>query len=221
MTAEEIVDLYVKMNVDSSLTNYELIPDVLRIAREEHKNTFDRGNFEQSWRSVKGKGLEKVVEYILTQELRRIGLELVQASDKRVNDFLKIDFGDYGSYLPDVDLAVYQPSRSRVLAILSIKTSLRERITQTAYWRNKLRSNEGTRDIKMFFITPDGDDILRSNRKPKKQRAVIEADIDRTYLIKMSEYKLDDYYYSNKSSNIRLINDLAEDLRQLSIEGVL
>lgn len=214
LKAKDFVDLYIELGA----AHYELIPKLLEIARERHREDFDpEKNFEQSWRSVKGHGLERVIEYILKQQLEAVGLELVHLDE--VGDLLKLDFGEYGQHYPDVDLAVYQRSGHKILAILSIKTSLRERATQTAYWRNKIRDFYKTQNVKVFLLTPNSDDILRSNHAPNKQRAILETDIDATYIVNTFNVSLDDYLYKGKDSRIRLINELANDLKELSREG--
>ena len=213
LKAKDFVDLYIELGG----VHYELIPRLLETAREKHRDGFDpEKDFEQSWRSVKGRGLEKVIAYILEHQLEAMGLELANLSE--VGDLLKLDFGEYGQHYPDADLAVYQRSRRRVLAILSIKTSLRERATQTAYWRNKMRDFYKTRNVKVFLLTPNSDDILRSNRAPNKQRAILETDIDATYIVNTARVSLDNYRYEDKESRLRLINELANDLRELSLD---
>lgn len=213
LKANDFIDLY----IDLGAAHYELIPKLLETAREKHRHGFDPAkDFEQSWRSVKGRGLEKVIAYILKQQLEAMGLELVSLAE--IGDLLKLDFGAYGQHYPDVDLAVYQRSRRRVLAILSIKTSLRERATQTAYWRNKVRGFHKTQNVKVFLLTPNSDDILRSNRAPNKQRAILETDIDATYIVSTSDASIDDYLYEGKVSRIRLINELANDLKVMSLD---
>jgi len=219
LKAKDFVDLYIELGA----AHYELIPKLLEIARERHREDFDpEKNFEQSWRSVKGRGLERVIEHILKQQLEAVGLELIRL-DKgglgKVGDLLKLDFGEYGQHYPDVDLAVYQRSEHKILAILSIKTSLRERATQTAYWRNKIRNFCKTQNVKVFLLTPNSDDILRSNHAPNKQRAILETDIDATYIVNTFNVSIDDYLYQGKESRIRLISELANDLKELSREG--
>jgi type II restriction enzyme len=46
---------------------------------------------------------------------------------------LTVDYGEFGSHLPDVDLVIYNPKTSKVIAVLSSKVTLRERIAQTGY----------------------------------------------------------------------------------------
>ena len=145
LRATDFIQLYVKLGEK----DFDSIPKLLEVAREKHEEDFP-GNkdFEQSWRSVKGRGLEKLLEFMLRRQLQDLDLELLHAQE--VGKSLKIDYGEYGEHYPDVDLVVFQRSRNRILAILSIKASLRERATQTAYWRLKLRDYSLTRNVKVF-----------------------------------------------------------------------
>ena len=213
LKAKDFVDLYIELGG----VHYEKIPKLLEIARGKHQEGFNPArDFEQSWRAVKGRGLEKIIAHILKRQLAEIDLELLPL--REAGNLLELDFGEYGRHYPDVDLAVYHPGRDKILAVLSIKTSLRERATQTAYWRNKIRDFPKTRNVKVFLLTPNSDDILRSNRAPNKQRAILETDIDAIYILNTPDISLDDYLYEDKESRIRLIDELANDLKKLSLE---
>ncbi|MDE2750312.1 MAG: BsaWI family type II restriction enzyme [Chloroflexota bacterium] len=217
LRAKDFIPLYTRLGEKG----FDFIPELLKIAREEHKIDFpfDSKNFEQSWRVVKGKGLEKILELMLKRQICATDLEILRLSD--IGEKLKIDFGEYGNHYPDVDLVVYQPRRNRILAILSIKASLRERATQTAYWRLKLRDYSHTRNVKVYLLTPNSDDILRNNHDPIKQRAVLETDIDGIYIVNTPERSIDDYLYPGLESRIRLIDDLIDDLADLAARKYL
>ncbi len=194
---------------------YKNIPAFMLDAEKEHGRRLPPGkNVSQSWRNVKGLGLERVIEHILARQLEPLNLDLISVDEAR--ERVEIDFGEYGSHLPDVDLVVYQPSRNRILAILSIKSSLRERATQTAYWRLKLHAQSNTKNIRVFLLTPNSDDDLRSRRKPKKNRAVLETDIDAIYVVNRPEFELANYLYPGVESRIRMIDELADDLAELA-----
>ena len=100
--------------------------------------------------------MEKLIEYIITDEVNALGLQVVNGNSlERTNgsnlskriEFSKknliVDYGEFGSHLPDVDLIIYHPKTSKVVAVLSSKVTLRERIAQTGYWKIKLASDEG------------------------------------------------------------------------------
>jgi type II restriction enzyme len=38
---------------------------------------------------------------------------------------LLIDYGEFGSHLPDVDIIIYNPKTSKIIAVLSSKVTLR------------------------------------------------------------------------------------------------
>lgn len=177
---------------------------------------------EQSWRAFKGKNLEKLLLYILSKEVRALGLDLIQGnalerSSKslgvvldRVKRNLLIDYGEFGMHLPDVDIIVYNPKDSCVLAVVSVKVTLRERIAQTGYWKLKLLSSAITKDVKVYFITPDEDETLVSKNPAKKGRAIVEIDTDGSYV--MSESKLE------QSSKVKTFDNFISDLKIIAKE---
>jgi len=86
-------------------------------------------------------------------------------------------------HLPDVDLIIFDPSDGYVFALVSIKLTLRERIAQTGYWKLKLSAAPVTRDIKVYFITPDEDGTMTVKKPAKKGRAIVEMDTDGGYVM--------------------------------------
>jgi type II restriction enzyme len=85
--------------------------------------------------------------------------------------------------LPDVDLVIYEPMTCKVVAVLSSKVTLRERVTQTGYWNYKLSSSNFTKHIKVFFIMLDEDRTLTIKKSVKKTRVTIETDADGSYVL--------------------------------------
>lgn len=86
----------------------------------------------------------------------------------RVKRNLLIDYGEFGMHLPDVDIIIFGPSDSYILAVVSVKVTLRERIAQTGYWKVKLSNAPVTKDIKVYFITPDEDGTLSIKNQLKR-----------------------------------------------------
>ncbi|GAA7236179.1 BsaWI family type II restriction enzyme [Helicobacter pylori] len=129
----------------------------------------------QGFVSTIGRVLEKIIELLLkdfciknnvkmtndkTLRAKRINGEL-----DKVKRALLVHFGEY-SVLPDIIL--YQTDSIKILAILSVKNSFRERFTETPYWKLKLLQSPITSHIKVFMITPDNDDEISFKNKPKK-----------------------------------------------------
>ncbi len=150
---------------------------------------------EQSWKPFNGKILEDVILKSISASFKNIGLKIISGNklnSSKLNEELSIvkrnvvvNFGKYGMHLPDVDLVAYRPNKSnKVEFIISSKTSIRERIAQTGYWKLKLLQDPHTKHIKVFFITLDkkGELITKGN-VIKKGRAIAETDTDGTYVI--------------------------------------
>ena len=106
----------------------------------------------------------------------------------KVKRNILVDYGEFGCHLPDADIVIYQPDTCKVLAIISSKTTLRERIAQPGYWKLKLAADEATKHIKVYLVTPDEDGALKkSDAPPKKARAIVEVDLDGAYVLTETE----------------------------------
>ena len=175
---------------------------------------------EQSWRAWKGKNLEKIIFHMLKTEISSLGLRIVEGNKlertsgqnlpkdlSQVKRNLLVDFGEFGSYLPDVDLVVYEPKTLRVLAVISSKVTLRERIAQTGYWKIKLSKDKVTEHIKVFFVTPDEDCTLAVRKPAKKGRAIVEVDTDGSYVMSQTQVE--------ESNKVKMFDKFIEDLKKL------
>jgi type II restriction enzyme len=119
-----------------------------------------------------------------------------------------VDYGEFGMHLPDVDLVIFDPSDGYVLAVISIKMTLRERVSQTGYWKLKLLSAPVTRDIKVYFITLDEDGTLTFKKPAKKGRAIVETDTDGGYV--MTEANIEE------SGRVKKFDQFISDIKILS-----
>ncbi|GAA7060317.1 BsaWI family type II restriction enzyme [Helicobacter pylori] len=170
---------------------------------------------KQGFVSAIGRVLEKIIELLLKDFCIKNNVKMM--NDKvlrakhlngeldRVKRALLVHFGGY-SVLPDIVL--YQASKDnvKILAILSVKNSFRERFTETPYWKLKLLQSPITSHIKVFMITPDNDDEISFKDRPKKARIVMEHELDGLYLAKS---------HFDQSSKIKSIENLLEDLKRL------
>lgn len=223
MNFEDLKNLYLKKKEQLSTETYKHISKLLKEAKEIHKQDWSKhptpnGDHEQSWRSFKGKNLEKLVQYIITDEVEELGLKVVNGNKlerttnlsrelSQVKRNLAIDYGEFGLHLPDVDIIIYNPQNYKVLAVLSSKVTLRERIAQTGYWKLKLVQDEATKHIRVYFITPDEDGTLTYKKPAKKGRAIVEVDLDGSYVL--TEEKIEE------SNKVRLFEHFIEDLKGL------
>lgn len=223
MQFEDLKVLYQEKKKQFAMDTYKHISEILREAKEIHrrdwlKNPTPGGDHEQSWRAFKGKNFEKLIQYIITDEVEALGLKIVNGNLlenstnlsrelSQVKRNLVVDYREYGLHLPDVDIIIYNPQDCKVLATISSKVTLRERIAQTGYWKIKLCSDEATRHIKVYFMTLDEDGTLKYRKPAKKGRAIVEADLDGSYVL--TEEKIEE------SNKVKLFEHFIEDLRQL------
>ncbi|WRA16281.1 endonuclease [Helicobacter pylori] len=167
----------------------------------------------QGFVSTIGRVLEKIIELLLKDFCIKNNVKMTNDKilrAKRINGELDkvkrallVHFGEY-SVLPDIIL--YQTDSIKILAVLSVKNSFRERFTETPYWKLKLLQSPITSHIKVFMITPDNDDEISFKDKPKKARIVMEHELDGLYLAKS---------HFDQSSKIKGIENLLEDLKRL------
>lgn len=229
MDFNDLITIYDKWKEKYGDNVYEHVSGILKEAKDKHKqdwllNETPKGDHEQSWRAFKGKNFEKLVLYIIKEEVEHLGLKVVNGNYlerssgsnlsleyNKVKRNLLVDFGEFGSFLPDVDLVIYNPNGYSIIAIISNKITLRERITQTGYWKIKLSQDETTKSIKVFFITPDEDGTLTNRFPYKKGRAIVEVDTDGSYV--MTEENIEE------SNKVKKFDKFIPDLRRLLNEN--
>lgn len=220
MTINDLIQLYEQKKEKFGKDAYRYISNLLQEAKIQHQKDFKGNDHEQSWRAFKGKNLEKLIEYIIRDEVRSLGLEVVNGNSLekskgenlsevlgKVKRNLLIDYGEFGSHLPDVDIIIYNPKNSKIIALLSSKVTLRERIAQTSYWKIKLASDKITQHIKVYFITPDEDRTLTTKHPAKKGRAIVETDLDGSYVL--SETNIEE------SNKVKMFDKFIDDLKEL------
>lgn len=225
MTFKDLVTLYERKKEKFGNQAYKYISEILKEAKEIHrkdwlKNPTQNKDHEQSWRAFKGKNLEKLVIYIIKDEVEKLGLKVIEGNVlerkkginlsselNKVKRNLLVDFGEFGAHLPDVDIIIYNPNNFEIIAVISSKVTLRERIAQTGYWKIKLSQDIITKHIKVFFITPDEDKTLSIKKPAKKGRAIVETDTDGSYI--MTEQEIEE------SNKVKKFSHFFTDLKNL------
>ena len=101
---------------------------------------------------------------------------------------IAVNYGEY-LFLPDADIVVYKVKDNdvKIIAIISVKNSFRERGFETTYWKLKLKESPVTSHIRVFLATPDKDNEISykaPNGKPKKMRIILEYELDGLYFLK-------------------------------------
>jgi type II restriction enzyme len=223
MDFEDLKKLYLNKREQYGADAYKHVSELLKEAKEIHKQDWlkhptPNRDHEQSWRAFKGKNLEKLIQYIITEGVEELGLKVVNGNKlertrnlsrelSHVKRNLAIDYGEFGLHLPDVDIIIYHPQTYEVLVVISSKVTLRERIAQTGYWKLKLLQDEATKHIRVYFVTPDEDRTLNSKNPAKKGRAIVEVDLDGSYVL--TEEKIEE------SEKVKLFEHFIDDLKVL------
>jgi len=233
MKIDDLTKMYEDYRKKYGANAFKKVSNLLKEAKEIHRQDFLKSStaqrarangrqpdHEQSWRAFKGKNLEKLLVHIIKDEVNNLGLKIIEGSKlertqgsnlsielNKVKRNLLIDYGEFGSHLPDVDIVIYDPKTYKVIAVLSSKVTLRERIAQTGYWKLKLASDKVTKHIKVYFVTPDEDGTLTHKEPIKKGRAIVEVDLDGSYVLTE-----DDVEESNK---VKTFDKFVDDLKRL------
>jgi type II restriction enzyme len=225
MKIKDLIELYEEKRKTYGNEVYKHISELFEQAKDLHhedwlKNPTAMKDHEQSWRAWKGKNLEKLVLHMLRKEIELLGLKIVEGNKlertsgqnlpyelNSVKRNLLVDFGEFGSHLPDVDIIIYDPKTCKVLAVISSKVTLRERIAQTGYWKIKLSKDQVTKHIKVFFVTPDEDSTLSVKKPAKKGRAIVEVDTDGSYVMSQNQVQ--------ESDKVKMFDRFIDDLKKL------
>ncbi|OIO49789.1 DNA modification methylase [bacterium (Candidatus Gribaldobacteria) CG_4_10_14_0_2_um_filter_41_16] len=233
MTIKDLIKIYETKKKKCGNDAYKYLSKIFIEAKPIHKEYFlmskkaqekiKKGgvpDHEQSWRAFKGKNLEKIIIYILKDVINNLGLEVVDGNKLEktnsanlskelslVKRNLLVDYGEFGLHMPDVDIIIFDLKTSKVIAVLSSKVTLRERIAQTGYWKIKLASDEATKHIKVYFVTPDEDGTLTIKKPTKKGRAIVEVDTDGSYVL--SETNIEE------SNKVKMFDKFIDDLKKL------
>ncbi len=97
----------------------------------------------------------------------------------------------------DADICVIRKKDNKLVCVISVKKSFRERGAQTAYWALKIKENK--KDFKYVLATPDVDRELFNPENPQKKRKwriilPYECDAVFVYSYKGKVYKEDNFY---------------------------
>lgn len=144
---------------------------------------------DQAWKTCKG----SLYEYAVFRYIQN-----VIESNKELRDRMEVAMGDeimmsykdqlvirnWNEIFPDADVLLIRKETNSVVAILSCKTSLRERLTETAFWKRELEKAKDSREIKLVFVTTDKDNELRVD----VNRYILLHVIDYTFITDPNKY---------------------------------
>jgi len=142
-----------------------------------------------AWRPCKG----ELYEYVILNFIKNI-IEKDKELKKRLEAVPgeqilsyknQIAIKNWSEVYPDVDILLVDKSKGLVKSIISCKTSLRERLTETAFWKRELEKEGKSQDIKFVFITTNKDKELQLDTN----RYIIQHIIDYTFVTDSVKYE--------------------------------
>lgn len=223
MLFEDLKEMYNQYRKKYGKKAYNYLSQLLEEAKEMHKkdrkkHATKKKNHEQNWQAFKEKNMRKLVHHIIASEVKELGLEAVNEQKiertrklpyelGRVKRNLLVDYKEFGMFLPDIDIIIYEPKSLNVICVISSKVTVRERITQTSYWKFKLKEEPATEHIRVYFVTLDENGSLTQKEPAKKERAIAEKDLDGSYVLTEEEIE--------ESKKVKLFERFIEDLRNL------
>lgn len=152
---DEIVNEEYQGNYLDAIQDFDSIAEVkLRIILQDF---YDKPRSQdQAWKTCKGSLYEyavfKVIQQIIINDEELNRKFTVMTGDEALIHYKdQVAIRNWSEILPDVDILVIEKETNLVTAIISCKTSLRERLTETAFWKRELERFENTRNI-IFYV---------------------------------------------------------------------
>jgi len=97
------------------------------------------------------------------------------------------------SFLVDADICIIDKNTLKLLAVISVKKSFRERGAQAAYWALKIKQEN--KKFKYVLATPDVDKEIFDPSKPEhknKWRIILSCEFDKVFI-----YSYPDKFYED------------------------
>jgi len=222
---DKIVNREYKGNYLDAIQVFDpLVETNLRIVLQ---NFYDNSRSrDQAWKTCKGSLYEyavfKSIQQIIISDDKLNSKFTITMSDKTLIHYKnQVAIRNWSEIFPDVDILIIEKKTNLVKIIISCKTSLRERLTETAFWKRELERSGNTKDIRFIFITTDKDNELKIDTN----RYILLHIIDCTFVTDPQKYKnlVESYRkkygkrkdFSNLTSKIKYITEIKDFLHTL------
>lgn len=161
------------------------------------------GELGRSWHNSKGSSFCERIREMIDTPIKSLGLKVVDINKLRglkltpelytVKRNLVIDYYEFGMHLPNVDIVVYSPEYSRVIAVISCGVNLKNRVIDMAYWKLKLQETRRTAAIKCYLITTDLNKHSIAESDLDCKYVLTHEDIEESEKVKLFEHFFDDF----------------------------
>ena len=145
---------------------------------------------DQAWKTCKGSLYEytvfRCIKQIIVGNSKLSKNFIVLMGDEPLLQYKdQIVIHNWSDIFPDVDILIVEKKTNLVKIIISCKTSLRERLTETTFWKRELEKTKNIRDIKLVFVTSDRDNELKIDTN----RYILFHVINYTFVTDPEKYK--------------------------------
>jgi len=206
---KEFYDLFKKFGFNS----FKKINLIINRFKEVYYKGYKGEAPGQSWRVWKGNLFEDLIYKLIGFYVENSNIDLAKETDlgkkdseimQKLRDQTLIKY-TRGEILPDSDVILYNKQSLKVLAILSCKTSFRDRISMVGYWSLKLKE----KSIKYIFITLDEDEAFSTISSKRKKARLILEDTDGAFIL--NENVKEDSFIKNFSHFKSFLDNLIKD----------
>jgi len=144
---------------------------------------------DQAWKTCKGSLYEYAVfryiqNIVENDDILKDKIIVMMGDEALISHKNQIVIRNWCDIFPDVDILIVDKQTNLVMAILSCKTSLRERLTETAFWKRELEKTRDMTEIKLVFVTMDKDNELRT----ETNRYILLHVVDYTFITDPEKY---------------------------------
>ncbi|MCY4568510.1 MAG: BsaWI family type II restriction enzyme [Candidatus Poribacteria bacterium] len=180
------------------------------------------GELGKNWHTSKASTFQERIQHLITGPIEGLGMKVIACAQLRTNNilseelegvkrYLAVDYREFGPYIPHVDIVIYNPTNSHVVAVIRCEVNLRKYILGIVHWRFKIRTEENTASIKFYLVTTSIDETVEVIGLPPNARAIAETDLDGTYVLTAEALE--------ESDKVKLFEHFIEDLKQVIEES--
>jgi len=197
MTLDEVKKIY--LSKKGREINHNFVKEIFDELKTKYKTEKEEEGKDanQSWNSWSGKALQSLIKFIVEDYVSSLNYPIGITDDSslrskklsteldKVRRNIEIFYDSY-SIIPDADIVIYDKENFKIIAVLSCKASLRERVAQAAYWKLKFQYNDTTKEILYYLLSTDNDgDFLDIGENISRDRIIVEyGEIDKAYILR-------------------------------------
>lgn len=130
--------------------------------------------------------------------------------DENNREKIKISYGEKKEEI-DADVCIVRKKDNKLVIVISVKKSFRERGAQTAYWALKVKQNR--KDYLYILVTPDVDKELYDENNPTKKnkwRIILPYECDAVFICTEGKKCKDKNFYVGTEYLVEFIRNLKD-----------